>query len=460
MESTPEGRMHRSFGILLAISLLLSGCSRTLSTAAPLLPTPISPTSTKIPYPTATPFVPVYPTVNPEILLFAVHIQVIRVANDDGSELANISPDEVIRMVDAANEIMAQFSVRFLFDPQTDVDILQSTTIASMLTQGDENWQDSMSAADEIAKEHPGKITVFFRKQPVVEPTKDKLIWWDYNFVLFGAEEANPCGKPDETALLHAIGHYLGLGNTNSQSFPDEASAAKAYKEAGYNLSSFDGDGFTDTPADIFVSDDVHRCGNSVEITLDGAIIPITRGNVMSGYLPRTTLTTMQVARFRYLLALRQRIGMVMPSNAGIKDPIEFESLPGLVGWVTTQPIDLTQYSLRNFSGGKGIDVIAGYYSTLNVEFTVDKEGIYDLTFYGYTSPSSGVLEVYVDEYLVNDFIDLYGPYTYATGPVGMSPYYFTPGTHQMIFKVIKKNDLSTGYNFGLDAFTAVMKQQ
>ena len=126
--------MHRSLGLFLSLCILLTSCSRTISTATPELPTPIPATSTKVPYPTATPFVQVYPTVNPEMLLFTVHLQVIRVANDDGSELANVSPDEVIRLVNAANEILAPNSVRFLFDPQTDVDIIQSSDIATMLT--------------------------------------------------------------------------------------------------------------------------------------------------------------------------------------------------------------------------------------------------------------------------------------------------------------------------------------
>lgn len=452
--------MHRRFGLILALCLLLSACSTPTATQTPEFPTQIPPTNTPIPYPTATPFIQVFPTVNPEILLFATHIQVIRVANDDGSELANVSPDEVIRLVNAANEIMAASSVRFLFDPQTDVDIIQSTAIATMLSSTQTGWQKAMEQADEIAKRYPGKITVFFRRLPVVEPADGTLIWWDYNFALLGMDDLQVCGKLDETALLRTIGHYLGLGNTYKKAFSDVESATKAYSESGFALNSFDGDGFTDTPEEILITTDEYRCGTTTELNLDGAIIPIIRGNVMSGYYPKTNLTPMQVSRFRYLLALRQRIGMVMPTNAGIKDPIEFESLPGMTGWVTTQPIDLTQFSLRNFSGGKGIDVVAGYYSTLSVEFTIDKDGFYDLVFYGYTSPSSGVLEVYIDEYLVNDFIDLYGPYTYATGPVGMSPYYFTAGTHQMVFKVVKKNDLSTGYNFGLDAFTAVMKTQ
>ena len=62
-----------------------------------------------------------------------------------------------------------------------------------------------MEEADEIAKKYPGKITVFFRKLPVVEPTDGKLIWWDYNFVLMGSDETKPCGKSDETVLLHTL---------------------------------------------------------------------------------------------------------------------------------------------------------------------------------------------------------------------------------------------------------------
>ncbi len=453
--------MVRWIRVILIGSFIITACSRTVEPVIQTIPTPIPPTSTPLPYPTATPFAQIFPDPNPELSLFTVHIEVVRVANDDGSDLANISPDEIIRLVDKANEIMAPASIRFIFDPQTDVAILQSTGIATMLQQGDTDWEKHMMAADQMVARYPGKITLFVRKLPVVEPSKQEGFFWrDYNFALISMEDQPLCGKADDTRLIRAMGHFLGLDNTFTEPYKDLDSAAKAYADSFYNLSAFDGDGYEDTPPEILIADEQYVCSSAPSILLENVEIPITRGNVMSGYFPRTSLTTQQIARARYILALRQRIGMIMPTNSGLEDSFEFESITNSYGWVTSEVVDLTSFSKRNFSGGKGLNIIAGYYSSFTVEFDIAKEGIYDLNFYGFTSPSSGVLEVYVDEYLVNDFIDLYGPYTYATGAIGMSPYYFTEGTHQMVFTVIKKNDLSTGYNFGLDAFTAVIRPQ
>ncbi len=84
----------------------------------------------------------------------------------------------------------------------------------------------------------------------------------------------------------------------------------------------------------------------------------------------------------------------------------------------------------------------------------MDKDGVYLLNLFATHAPDYGVLEVEVDDILVNDYVDLYAPFIYASGQIGMGPYFLTKGTHQMLFKVAKKNDLSTGYNFGLDAIT------
>lgn len=446
--------------VLIVITLaLLTGCAA--NTALPTPDTTLTPTALEAataipPEPTPTPFIQVFPTANPELLLFTVHIQAVRVADDDGANLANISPDEIIQYLNTTNEIFAASGIRFLFDPQTDVSIVQSTSIANMLGHGDLRWQDEMEAADKVALDYPGKLVIFFRQNPVEEPTgKGNFFWWDYNFVLMPITQEVVCGNPDSTRLAHELGHYLGLGNTFKEVLPDLAAAEEAYAREGYTLQAFDGDLFTDTPPDLYINQDEYRCGSAAEITVSNAQIPVTRGNLMSYYHPRVTLTPMQTARARYMLALRHRDGMIMPSNRDLKYGFELENITILEQrWVNTEVKDMTPLSSRNWSSGKHLSVFGGYGSALMVEFEVEKDGIYMLTLYATNAPDYAVLEVEVNELLVNDYVDLYAPFTFASGPIGLGAYYLAKGKNQILFKAAKKNELSQGYNFGLDAIT------
>jgi hypothetical protein len=454
--------MRRGFCLLLAAAILLSACSKKVD--APVIPTApsIPPTSTPNPLPTATPFAQIFPTNNPDLLVFSVHVEIVRVSNDDGSEMANVSPDDVIKQLDFANELLASSSIRFVFDPQTDVDIVQSTLIANMLTPENTDWQAGMEAADQVAVKHSGKVTILVRTKPIEEPSHAAgFLWWDYNFALVSLGQTEECGQPDYSTILHALGHYLGLGNTYTEAYKDVDSAASAYEDSGYNLSSFDGDGLTDTPADLFIDQQEFICNNAVSFNLGGSEIPVTRGNVMSGYYPRESFTPEQIARMRYLLALRQRLGMIMPTNRGIKNPIEMESATiYMASWLTTEVKDLTPFSLRNFSDGKALCAYAGYGSRLYITFSVPTTAIYEMNLYAVQSPDGGILEANVDDVLVNDYINLYGPYIYASGKIGMGPYYLEEGEHQIYFEVIKTDPLSTGFNFCLDAMTIEMKPQ
>jgi hypothetical protein len=454
--------MSRWINFFVAGGLLLSACTPESKPVITPSPTPIPPTSTPNLNPTSTPYIQVFPTTNPDLSIFSVHIQIVRVSRDDGSEMANVSPDDILQQLNNANEILAASSIRFVFDPQTDVDIVQSTVIATMLSEGDQNWQVGMLKADSLAKKYTNKVTIFVRENPVYEPTaSDHFFWWNYNFGLISLSNAEICGKTDTTILLHAIGHYLGLGNTYAQVFPDAASAESAYIENGLDSTKFDGDDFSDTTPDIFIDQPEFVCGTDSTLSLANASIPIDRGNVMSGYYPRTSFTPLQISRMRYTLALKQRLGMIMPTNSGIKNPIELETTTIYqANWVATEVKDLSMYNPRDFSGGKGLCALAGYGSSLFISFSVDKTGIFDLNFYGVQTPDGATIEVDVDDVLVNDYINLYGPFIYPSGKIGMGTYYLTEGSHLMEFKVIKMDPLSSGYNFCLDAFTVEFRPQ
>lgn len=227
----------------------LTACSG-ISSATPVQEaTALPPTVTPEPLPSPTPFIQVFPAHNPDLQLFSAHIQVIRVSDDDGQNIANITVDEIIQQVNRANEIFATASIRFLFDPQKDVDFVQSTVIANMLAKDDLRWREEMDLADEVAAKYPDKLVVFVRHKPVDESAgRGNFFWWDYNFGILPIIGEDVCGSGDDTRLAHEIGHYLGLGNTYSEVFSDIESAEEAYNRSGYNLTAFDGDTFKDTP--------------------------------------------------------------------------------------------------------------------------------------------------------------------------------------------------------------------
>jgi hypothetical protein len=349
-----------------------------------------------------------------------------------------------------------------LFDPQKDVDFVQSTVIANMLAKDDLRWREEMDLADEVAAKYPDKLVVFVRHKPVDESAgRGNFFWWDYNFGILPIIGEDVCGSGDDTRLAHEIGHYLGLGNTYSEVFADIESAEEAYNRSGYNLTAFDGDTFKDTPPDLAIAGAEYQCGVQEALAISNTSIPISRGNLMSNYYPRSLLSPEQIARARYMLAKRYSNGMVMPSNRGLKQGFELENATILEHrWSSSSVMDMTPYSARNWSAGKQLHVVAGYGSGLMVEFSVAQDGVYLMKLYATHSPDYGVLEVEVDDILVNDYVDLYAPFTYASGPIGLGPYYLTKGTHQMLFKVTKKNDLSSGYNFGLDAITVELQKQ
>ncbi len=352
--------MRRFF--LLLIALTMVGCSRSIGVTPSPVPTLDLATSTPEPIPTATPYVQTFPIANPDLLLFSTRIQAIRVADDDGQNMANITPDEIIQLVDKANEIFAPAGIRIQFDPQKDVDLIQSSVIANMLGTNDLRWASEMDMADQIAAKYPGKLVVFFRQKPVDEPGgKGNFYWWDYNFAIVPIAGEKICGSLDDTRLAHAIGHYLALGNTYTERFYNLEMADEAYTRSGYNITWFDGDTFSDTPADIYIDSPDYQCGTTGTITLTGAEIPISRGNLMSSYIPRSALTPLQIARMRYMLAKRHSNDMVVPHNRDLQHGFELENITILEHrWSSSSVMDMTPYSSRNWSGGKQLSVLAG----------------------------------------------------------------------------------------------------
>ena len=85
--------------------------------------------------PTVTP-----PPPNPAYPLLTVRMQAIQVSDDDGKRTADITTQQVEQWVNKANEIFANASVRFIYDPNADFAPLKSTLLNNMTGDADPNW--------------------------------------------------------------------------------------------------------------------------------------------------------------------------------------------------------------------------------------------------------------------------------------------------------------------------------
>jgi hypothetical protein len=441
--------------------MFLSSCSIPLEYFSSGNPTFVPlPTRTETPVlETATPeptrYTPDYPDPNPDLPLFTVHIQAIRVADDNGLRRAQIEIEKVIPWIEEANRVYAGSGIRFLFDPAEDFSDIQSTLINSMMGVEDADWDQAMTAADSVASKYPGKIVVYFRYGPDSLPTGSGFSWYDYNFVAMPGFDTDVCGYQNIGMLAHEIGHYLGLPHTFNAIYSDIPEAESAFEKSGYSAAIFDGDGLSDTLPDPYIDDSKIQCGTQGTVTLKGVELPIPRTNIMSYYEVRDGLSPMQTTRARYTLAMRYRNAMAMPTNADIPDPIQFEELKVIRSyWETLSTQDMKPYGTHQFGGGKQLFINSAYLSDLIFELKIDKDAIYNIVLYATFAPDYGIFELYIDGILVTDTVDLYAPFVIPSGPVGLGPYLLTAGEHELRIVVKGKNANSSNYYLGLDALS------
>lgn len=448
-------------GIAMILSFLLTGCNfgsqyQSVSdwqTATPQLEYVEEATAE----PVSTPYPQILPSLNPTYLAFATHIQAVRLANDDGTGRSTISDGQIMDWVDNANLIFSQASLRFLFDPAVDSSEHNSTLLNNVIGITDPNWFLAVSEGQKIARAGTNKITVIFKDPPVIGDIGS----WEEDFILMPSSAPDVCGKPDGSMLAHQVGHYLGLGNTFPQLFNDIKAAESAYEKSGFAAAFFDGDGLTDTPPDAYVDQPQYRCGENSSITISNAEFSLTNGNLMSYYEPRSLLTPMQITRIRYIAALRSRNGSMIPSNQDAVSPIQFEDLP-LSGrfYCDTQIKDMSSYLERGWNGGSFMDIPSSYGSICTFTFSVPETNTYEMTLYATKEPEYGVVEISMDDWLLNEGIDLYSLYPLPTGPVSFGNLYLEAGDHTLSFKVVRKAPESSNFNFGLDALTIQQKDR
>jgi hypothetical protein len=453
--------LQKRFLLILITSLLLTSCGVPVQYhPVEKIPTPTQvieyldePTPEFVP----TPYPQVLPSLNPDLNAFSIRIQAVLLANDDGSDLSSITISQIMQWIDKANLVYSQAGVRFYFEPSTDMNQVTNSMLNNITGSNDPNWPSAVNEGNLIVQQTPGKIVVFFRNnQPSVETGS-----WEEDFILMPSSIPEVCGQPDDTLLAHKIGLYLGLKTTFSRHFGTIQEAEKAYESSGFSSTFFDGDNLLDTPPDPFISHLDYICGNKLSIKISNADFNLSRGNLMSFYQPRSQLTPEQISRLRFVLALRSRNGSRIPSNQDAESPIQFEDLPLTYrSWCDPQIKDLSGYLARGWSSGSFYQVPAGYGSTCTFEFSIPSTGTYEMVFYATRGPDYGTLEITMDDWILNDAMDLYSQYSLPTGPISFGVLYLEEGVHTLSFRVVRAALDSTNFFFGLDALTINPKER
>jgi hypothetical protein len=403
------------------------------------------------------PYPQVLPAINPTYTAFSIHIQAVFLANDDGSDRSTIEMEQIIHWVDQANLIYSQASLRFYFDPGVDTINYDNSVLNNVTGTQDLNWDKAVVEGEKIAQAYGGKIIVLFRNPPM----DGEVGSLEEDFIFMPSTVQQICGQPDESLLAHQIGHYLGLGNTFPQLFTSISEAEKAYEKSSFSAAFFDGDGLSDTPPDPYVNQADFQCGESLNIKIRNEEFNLIRGNLMSYYVPRSQLTPMQITKLRFFSALRSRNDGLIPSNQEPISPIQFEDLPlTYQSWCDPQIMDMSGILKRGWNGGKSVNIPSGYGSKCTYSIDIPETKSYELILYATKMPNYGVVEIMIDEWILNNGMDLYSLYPLPTGPVSFGTLYLEAGSHTLTFRVVRKALDSTNFNFGLDALTIKAQDQ
>jgi hypothetical protein len=295
---------------------------------------------------------------------------------------------------------------------------------------------------------------LIFRHGPGRQPAGGGFSWVDYDFVVMpGFEVTTICGRQNRGVFAHEVGHYLGLAHTFAREFATVAEADQWLTDHNGELSSFDGDGLSDTAPDPFIR--AIPCDRASSVVLRGKRINFDRKNIM-GYWYNTskTLSRQEVEIVRWFVQRRLQSGMLLTASLAWRSPMEAETAEIVERRGVRTRVQRTEgFGLGNWSGDAQLLVDGNLGDALVVAAPVAKTDRYQLAVYLTLAPNFGRIQPSLDGERLGEPVDLYAPRPIVSGRVILRTGSLQAGRHTIRFEIVGKDQKSTWTSFGIDCF-------